>query len=215
MAINYQVKQGDCISSIAFEHGFFPDTIWDHPSNAELKKKRQNPHALMPGDVVFVPDKRLKEVNEPTNQVHKFRVKNVPAKLRIQFMLMGKPRANVPFTLTVDGNIVSKPGDRTNGEGFVISSIPPDARQGTLVLVEGEDEEEYSLLLGHLNPVSEVTGAKQRLFNLGYYNGAINQELDKVTKDAIRDFQKVIGLSQTGELDQTTQNKLKEIHDAQ
>ena len=72
MPINHQVKQGDCISSIAFENGFFPDTIWNHPSNAELKKKREDPHVLLPGDMVFIPDKRPKEVSEPTNQVHKF-----------------------------------------------------------------------------------------------------------------------------------------------
>src|SRR5438552_1759525 len=101
MAINYQVQQGDCISSIASEHGFFPDTIWNHPNNVRLKEKRLNPNALMPGDVVFVPDLRLKEVRGATNQVHKFRVKNTPAKLHLQFMFQGKPRANVPYTLTI------------------------------------------------------------------------------------------------------------------
>ena len=30
---------------------------------------------LLPGDVVFIPDIIPKEVKEPTNQVHKFRMK--------------------------------------------------------------------------------------------------------------------------------------------
>ena len=213
MSVNHQVKQGDCISSIACEYGFFPETIWNHPNNARLKEKRQNPNALMPGDIVFVPDLRFKEVRGPTGQVHKFRLKNTPAKLHIQFMFQGQPRANIPYTLTIDGKIVSKSNDATDSSGFVSCSIPPDARQGTLMLLDGESIEEYSLSLGYLNPVTELNGAKQRLQNLGYYKGGIDEELDDETKDAIRDFQKAAGLNQTGELDSVTENKLKQIHD--
>src|SRR4028118_472280 len=114
MPINYQVKPGDCISSISFEHGFFPDTIWNHPENAELKKLRKNMNVLRPGDVVIIPDKRIKEVFEPTNQVHRFKMKSTPPKLRIQFMFDGQPRANVPYELIIEGNLVSKPGDKTD-----------------------------------------------------------------------------------------------------
>jgi Putative peptidoglycan binding domain len=213
MAINYQVKQGDCISSIAFEHGFFPDTIWDHPSNAELKKKRIDPNVLMPGDVVFVPDKRLKEVSEPTEQVHKFRYKGVPAKFRIQIMEDNQPRANVPYTLTIDGKVVSNPGDRTTSAGMVICSILPDVREGLLVVGEGEEMVEYTLAMGFLNPVSDLTGVKQRLRNLGLYNGAIDNNLSEETKDSLRAFQALHKLPTTGEPDQATLNKLREIHD--
>ncbi|MEK7724532.1 MAG: LysM peptidoglycan-binding domain-containing protein, partial [Acidobacteriota bacterium] len=132
MAENYQVRSGDCISSIAFANGFSPDTIWNHPNNAALKAKRKDPNVLLPGDIVFVPDKRLKEVREPTNQVHKFMVKNVPAKFRIQIMENNEPQANVPFTLTVDGKVVSNPGDRTTSTGMVICSILPNAIEGLL-----------------------------------------------------------------------------------
>jgi hypothetical protein len=38
MAINHEVEEGDCIYSIAFENGFFADTIWNHANNAELKR---------------------------------------------------------------------------------------------------------------------------------------------------------------------------------
>ena len=70
MATNYQVKPGDCVSSIAFEHGFFPDTIWNHPSNKQLKEKRKDPNTLCAGDSVYIPDLREKVVNKPTNQMH-------------------------------------------------------------------------------------------------------------------------------------------------
>ena len=213
MPINYQVKQGDCISSIAFENGFFPDTIWNHPSNAELKKKRENPNVLMPGDMVFVPDKRLKEVSEPTNQVHKFRYKSTPAKFRIQITEDNEPRANVPYILTIDGQVVSNPGDKTTSAGMVVCSISPLAREGVLTVGEGEEAVEYNLVLGYLNPIHELTGVKQRLRNLGLFDGAIDSKLTEETKDALRAFQALQKLPTTGEADQATLDKLRQIHD--
>ncbi len=213
MATNYQVQPGDCISSIAFANGFFPDTIWEHPNNAELKTKRKDPNVLLAGDVVFVPDKRPKEVSEPTNQVHKFKVKNVPAKFRIQIMENNAPRANVPYKLTVDGKVVSNLGDRTTSTGMVICSILPDAKEGILVVGEGEAIVEYSLKMGYLNPVQELTGVKQRLRNLGLYEGTIDNNLTQETKDSLRAFQTLHKLEARGELTQATVDKLQDLHD--
>ncbi len=213
MAINYTVQQGDCISSIAFEHGFFPETIWDHPSNATLKAKRKDPNILMPGDVVHVPDKRVKELNESTNQVHKYKYKGVPAKFRIQIMDDNQPRANIPYTLSIDGKIVSNPGERTTSTGMVICSISPDAREGLLVVGEGEEMVEYRLTMGHLNPVGEISGVKQRLRNLGLYSGVIDSNLTDETKDSLRAFQALQKLETTGEPDQATLDKLRNLHD--
>ena len=64
------MKEGECVGSIAFEHGFFPDTLWDHPNNAELKGKRGDPNVLLAGDVVHVPDLRPKEVAVAAGQSH-------------------------------------------------------------------------------------------------------------------------------------------------
>jgi N-acetylmuramoyl-L-alanine amidase len=163
--------------------------------------------------VVFVPDKRIKEVGEPTNQVHTFRLKNVPAYLRIQFMAEGKPRANSPYSLKIDGEIVSEPGARTDSSGFVISKIPPLAKNGILMLGEGGEQTEYILQLGDLNPVNELTGVKQRLRNMGIYNGRIDQDINEKTKDSIRSFQASSGLNPTGELDEVTRSKLEQTHD--
>jgi N-acetylmuramoyl-L-alanine amidase len=58
---SHTVKQGDCISSIAHETGFFWETLWNHPDNAKLKQLRKNPNALLPGDVVSIPDQRVKQ----------------------------------------------------------------------------------------------------------------------------------------------------------
>ena len=209
MAINYEVKQGDCISSIAFEHGFFPETIWNHPGNAELKKKRKDLNILMPGDIVFVPDKRLKEIGKPTNQVHKFRVKNVPAKLDLVLKYYGEPIKNEPYKLDIDG---LKSTGKTTSEGKISISIPPTARRGKLIVGEGEKQIEYDLDLGRLDPIDEVKGFKKRLRNLGFEVGDIDNEMSDVFKNAIRMFEAQNDLEATGEINEKNRNKLKEVY---
>ena len=60
MMPEHMVVAGDCILSIAEENGFQWKTIWNHAANSKLKADRGDPNVLFPGDVVFVPDKRLK-----------------------------------------------------------------------------------------------------------------------------------------------------------
>ena len=206
MPINYQVKQGDCIFSIAFEHGFFADTIWNHPNNTELKTEREDPNVLLPGDSVFVPDKRLKEVSEPTNQVHKFRCKNTPKVFRIQIVRLGIPVKDMDYTLDIDG--VEKKG-KTDGEGWIKpESIKPNAKVAKLSLADGS---KYEFNLGHLDPIDEVSGIQGRLYGLSYYDGAINGKFDDKTKKALEVFQRSNKLEVTGEADEQTKNLLMKM----
>ena len=207
MAIDYQVRQGDCISSIAFEHGFFGDTLWNHPNNAELKKKRQNPNVLLPGDVVFIPDKRLKEVSEPTNNVHKFRVKNTPEIFRLRLLVDGAPRAREPYELEI-GEL--KLTGTTDTEGWLRQSIPPDARRGMLTLNEGA--ETYHLQFGSLDPDDEISGAQGRLRNLGYYGGALEGRLSDELANAVRRYQAAKNLQADGTLTSATRTALQQDH---
>ena len=75
MAVNYQIKLGDCIFCVIREHGLLPETVWQHSNNTALRTKRRELKMLLPDDVLFIPDIRPKEVKEPTNQVHKFHMK--------------------------------------------------------------------------------------------------------------------------------------------
>lgn len=202
MAENYKVQQGDCIFSIAFEKGFFADTIWSHSNNKELNEARKDPNVLMPGDVVHVPDKRLKELNKPTNEVHKFRVKNTPKTFRIQIMRADVPVRDMEYVLAVDG--VESTG-KTSNEGWIRASILPDAKKAKLSLKEGQ---KFELDLGHLNPVDEVSGAQGRLKSMGYYKGSLDGDLDDETKDALKTFQASNDIDVTGELDDKTRSAL-------
>jgi N-acetylmuramoyl-L-alanine amidase len=66
------VKQGECISSIADAHGFFPDNIWNDAANTKLRGKRKDPNVLYSGDVVVIPDKQSKEESCATEKKHSF-----------------------------------------------------------------------------------------------------------------------------------------------
>ena len=205
MAESYQVKQGDCIFSIAFARGFFADTIWNHPNNKDLKEKRKDPNVLMPGDTVFIPDKRLREYSEATNQVYKYKCKNTPKQLQIQFIEYDKPVKEMEYTIKIDG-VESK--GKTDGEGWVKQSIKPDAKSAKLVFADGS---ECELKLGNLDPAEEVAGTQGRLNRLGFYEGPIDGKLTDEMKEIIKLFQQSNDLKATGEVDAQTKDKLVQL----
>ncbi len=198
----YLVEQGDCMASIAAQHGFFTRTIWDDPANAELKRKRQDWDALLPGDRVIIPDLREKVVQKASNQRHRFRRKGVPQLFRLR-LLDGaqEPRASLDYLLDIEGQRFS---GKTDGEGVIEHWIPPKARKGTLKITE---EESYQLSLGHIDPLDEKSGASDRLFNLGYLQ--TDEPDDEKLEDALRHFQRDLKLEESGLLDDDTQKALE------
>src|SRR5438270_3311259 len=162
MAEDYTVEQGDCISSIAFEHGFFWETLWNHSSNATLKTERKTPNILMEGDLVHIPDLAVKQECGSTEKKHRFKRKAVPAKFRIRLLDADEPRAREPYLLYIDGASYS---GSTDGDGWIEWPILPNAKQGRLLLNGGD--EQYTFMLGHLDPIDQITGLQSRLSSLG------------------------------------------------
>lgn len=209
MGINYTVKQGDCISSIAFEHGFFPETIWNNENNAELKRKRKDLNVLMPGDVVFIPDKRLKVVTEPTDQVYKFRYKAASAKLNLKLLRDDEPLSNQPFVLEIEGNLIE---GVTDNEGKIRVPVVPNAGTGTLKVGTAPNEIEYVLDLGWLDPIDQISGVKKRLHNLGYEVGVMDQRVSAELREAIMEFEFDQNLEQIGQVTDRLRARLKEVY---
>lgn len=205
---NHEVRQGECIFSIAKIYGFFWEKIWNHPNNAQLKQSRQDPNILYPGDVVFVPEKEEKQESCATEQRHRFRKKGTSAMLRIQLLDDDEPRADESYVLEIDGQLFS---GTTDGDGRLEHPILPDARKGRLLV--GEAQEEYILKLGYVDPIDEVSGVQARLNNLGFDCGEVDGVLGPRTEAALREFQRKYELTETGEADEATRNKLVEIHD--
>lgn len=197
------------MASIGAQTGFFWQTLWDLPDNADLKNLRKDPNVLMQGDQVVIPDLRKKQESRSDGARYKFKKKGVPEKLRIKLLDADKkPRANMAYTLYIDG--VPQTGT-TSATGEINVSIPPDAQQGKLVL-DADKDNPYFLNLGHLNPTSTVSGAKSRLANLGYYSGPLDENWDDSATAAMNSFQKDNNLPVTNELDDATRSKLQDKH---
>ena len=112
--MQYAVKDGDCILSISKDFGFFWQTIWNDSRNASLKALRKDPNVLLAGDSVYIPDKQIKQVACPTDALHKFVRKGVPAMLRLQLLdRQHQPRTGLNYVLNIDGALVSEPRTAT------------------------------------------------------------------------------------------------------
>ena len=206
MAKTHRVRAGECISSIAVDYGFFPATIWNHDNNAELRELR-DPNVLHPGDEVFIPDREIRTEIGATDQRHSFTRKGVPAKFRMQICNGTEPRPNIDFKLVIDGG--TEITGKTDEEGVINVYIPPKARSGKLHI--GADEQIIDVYFGHLAPVEEDEGIKQRLYNLGLLDEEDASDEDMLA--AVAMFQAQYELEQTGELDSATRAKIGEIHD--
>jgi N-acetylmuramoyl-L-alanine amidase len=229
---NYTLAQGDCLLNIADQYGIYWENIWNHARNAELKNQRNDPNILKPGDIIFIPDKEERQESCSTEETHRFKKKGTPAKLRLRIMegpteeetqqepsrerseerrpREDRPRQSIPYVLEIDGTLIE---GTTNEDGRIECSIPPTASRARLILEPGTPREaKIPIRLGHLNPVSELSGVKQRLANLGFVCGDTTDEATSDLEDAIRAFQEKNGLSVTGEIDQQTRDKLCDLH---
>jgi N-acetylmuramoyl-L-alanine amidase len=211
MAQTYTVKQGDHLFGIAEANGFHDyHILWDHPQNADLKKLRQNPNILLPGDQVFVPDPEIREESRPTNKKHSFEVNNQKLQLRLVLEdIYEKPIAGAACDLMVEGEIHNL---TTNGRGLIELEIPGKAKNGTLVVKADQTpfrNVEIPIKIGSLDPIDTPSGQEARLENLGYFPG---QDDPVAFESAVEEFQCDNGLTVDGICGPATQAKLKQVY---
>jgi hypothetical protein len=211
------IEQGDHLPQIADEHGFSDwHTIWDDPSNAELRQQRKDPGVLAPGDRLYIPDKTEGEGEKvPGRSTARFRVKRNLPKLRLIVLgFGGKPLASTDCKVTVSGASTTV---RTGADGLVEIDLAPDATEATLEA----NGQSWTLKIGHLDPPDTDTGLWARLRNLGYLVDEATQD-DEPPPDAppqadalafaIELFQRDHQLTVDGTDVQSVKNKLREIY---
>jgi len=190
--------------------------IWNDPDNAQLRQQRETPHVLLPGDQVAIPEKNVVKFRRDTGSDYTFTVWLPPFRLRAKlFDLFNQPLANVEGELTAGG--VSQTV-QTDGDAMLEADVP---YASTRVILRIDDDTQFELALGNLDPVDEPSGQQARLLALGYFMdtvveaGASKKEQDAVSssfKLAWELFQDENGLEVTGEGDADSVDKLREIY---
>jgi len=206
------VKPGECFTKIAERYGFADyKALYDHPDNAELKKKRKNPNVLHPGDRIVIPERKEKTLEGlDTGKTHRFKLKRPKKALRLALLGHGgEPLKNEPYKLEVAGETID---GKTNGEGKLEHELPVAETTARLTIAGRV----LDLRLGQLNPLDApdqgVSGVQGRLANLGYHVGPADGIVGKRTRAALAVFQHDHGLEVTGKIDDATKKKLEEAH---
>lgn len=208
----YIVTQGDYLAKIAALHAFDADDVWSDPKNDELRKKRKDPDQLVAGDILYIPDARPKWTSLKVGQVNTFSATVKRVKVTLRFLSGGKALANERYV--VEG--ADPTPKTTDGDGNVHAEVPVTT---TLVRVRFLDRREvHTARLGHLDPVDEPSGARQRLAALGAFGRPYGSPIvgaavsEEALAESLRVFQAQNGLKSTGALDDDTRAKLVELH---
>lgn len=227
MGTYHTVVQGEYLAKIARARGFSSwKTIWDAGENGELRRTRESPNILFPGDQLFIPDRAPREELRPTDQRHRFAVRTETLRLRI--VLKGwnhRPLAGHDCTLLVEDLTRDV---RTQPDGKLDEQISPRATAGLVIDRGGPRprarvERHILLRIGNLDPVDKVSGQIARLNNLGYDAGEVPdhplsaaeaQEIRRSPQflSAVEEFQCDTHLKVDGACGPQTQAQLKTSH---
>jgi len=164
----------------------------------------------LPGDMLFVPAIRVREVSKATDQTHKFVRKGIPEKFNLQFTDYDhKPLANAPYLLILDGTASN---GNLDGDGWLRVFVRPDIRSGRIEVGEHGSLAACDLNFGHLDPLSTLTGVQARLRNLGLYDGPIDGENNDLLKEAVRAFRVAEELPEGDEINDEFRQRLEAKH---
>lgn len=206
----YVVRSGDHLSRIAHENGLDADSIWNHPKNADLKKLRGNPNILCQGDILYLPDSPSPKWFPVTlGTTNKFVAQIPQTTFSVTMTQNGNPIANEQFV--VHGLPPPDNTGSTDGQGKLTLTV--DVTTRSLIVEFPRIALTRTFRIGHLDPVTEPSGVRQRLAHLGYLAPRASQSGDpSAVASALCAFQNDNKLPPTGELDDATRSALERAH---
>jgi N-acetylmuramoyl-L-alanine amidase len=210
MANIHIVRTGENAVTVAWKHGFSDyKMVWKDGANSDIRGKRSDPHLLIPGDEIVVPEPTLRKLTLPTQKSYRLVVHVPKQELRLRILNQdGEPYAQTKFRLTVE--TLPKPFEgTTDGDGKLKAIVPVDAPSAVLEI----DDRQFNLRLNGLaampadddDPLDGVSG---RLDNLGYQAAGADDSDNAALRTALAIFQSDAKLDVTGDLDQDTQDAL-------
>jgi hypothetical protein len=204
MIKSHVVRAGDHLGKIAHEAGLDPDKIWNHPKNKDLRAKRPDQNILLEGDVVFLPLEDHPELPLSVGADNAFAAVLPEAETHLRFGDAKGPYANESYR--VEG--LDEPLDgTTDADGKLVVVAPVTARSAKVVFEKRNKR--FTVLLGEMDPIDQISGVQARLIALGLLRGAPTNKLDDATVQSVRAFQGAQSLEVTGKLDDVTKKALQ------
>lgn len=208
------VRQGECLASIAARYGFRDASeLHDLPENAELARDRPDPHVLAPGDRVFIPDRPERRLRLDPGGTQRFRARTTELRVRLEDH-DGSPLGDRLFELAWGGRRTRR---RTGSDGMIVAKVPVSLRRvDALVWLDpsAPDDADESLAqamvfsLGALDPVTEPSGVRDRLANLGLLADEGRRVDEDERSDALEALRAAAGLPEGSEIDDAALRRL-------
>jgi hypothetical protein len=207
----YVIKQGDYLTALAFRRGFDALTIWNDPANSDLRQQRASMDMLAPGDIIQLPDERpVRSHHISAGGNHRFVLGAVP-KVTITLMLQDDNGPIVGTPYSIHGVHPPIAGTSRQG-GMVRFDVPVTISSVTIELPDRGTCLEVRI--GHLDPIAEPSGVRQRLNHLGFGPTPDGEPSSDAVSTSIGNFQQSCGLAATGQMDEETLTRLRSAHES-
>jgi hypothetical protein len=207
---SYVIRQGDHLEALAVKLHFDADAVWKDPKNADMRKLRKSPAILCPGDILYLPDPKIESLPVTLGATNSYTAKipTVPLKIAMKGS-DGKPLVGQKYVIEGLGAPIE---GTTDGSGLVSEQIPATTPSCRLVFKDAKLS--YVINVGHLDPVTEDSGVRQRLEHLGFLGSPLDRMHSRPPslERAIRAYQSARGLQPTGTLDDKTRDALEKEH---
>lgn len=207
---SYVIRQGDYLTRLGARLGFDPQTVWDHPRNADLKARRRSWEVLAPGDVLAIPDDTRAPLPLAQGGQARFVAKVPRVRVTLRYQGDDGPLSGEPYV--IDGLPEVTAGE-TGADGAVRVDVPVIVSEFTLRFPRRLERQRVRV--GHLDPSDESGGIVQRLAHLGHL-GHLDADGaspgDGPLRDAVQRFQRAAKLPVTGALDAATVDALRDAH---